>query len=637
MQASDRELLERFAAGRDEAAFRVLVERYLAMVLGVARRVTANEDLARDVAQNAFVRLAERAALIPEKLTLSAWLHRVTQHLAIDLVRSEERRRKRELANHDPHAMDNTPEPDWSAMAPVVDALVNRLPAADREVLLLRYYRNEPHAAVARQLGLNEEAAKKRAARALEKLRALLAKQGIATSAVALATLLPAQAAPPIPGSLVLIVTAAAKNTIPIAPQILNLHLAMSTAQKSAIAVAALVFMSSLGYAFRSSSEDPEADGSHSVAALENHEDRSSARTRNERRNPASSAERLERLRSILAITSRVEQPRQMLIFIGELAPDQFEETAGQLQVLGVKTDSNNFRLFLSAWTKRHPLGAAGWAKKTLGGEIPQTILKTWGENDPAAAIDWVTRNLPGATGHDAQARQPLVQVLASLALKDPAAAVKALDVIPGENDRIVALRSIVAKFGLDDLERVLAVLGEGPQRSAIIAASLKTFGDYNQHAKAFELLLSDKDARQRADIESFFADWDSDPDLKSAIAAIEKLPEAKAREQAKAGILTRLGNYESADAVEFLDRHPEWTSDPLMLLVGDRCGPQLGAELSLRMQDRELRERTLTRNLQEWLGSRESSARKCREWMGQHEIPQSVREALETQPPENR
>lgn len=627
MELPDRDLLNRFAEGRDETAFRLLVERHLPMVHGVARRVTANEDLARDVAQNAFTRLAQRAALIPENLSLSAWLHRVTQHLAIDLVRSEARRKKRELATSHPAAMDPSPTPDWSALAPLVDSLINRLPAADREVLLLRYYRDEPHAAVARQLGVSEAVVKKRASRALEKLRTLLANQGVATTSAALATLLPAHAATPVSSSLVLSVSTASKGIIPLAPQGLNLHLAMSTVQKSAIAGAAIIFMTSLGYAFRSSSEAPGAGGDRSAASTASGGDSSMARARNERRNAASAAERLERLRSILALASRVEQPRQMLIFIGELGAEQFEETAGQLQELGVETSSNNFRLFLSAWTKRHPLGAVGWAKKNLGGEIPETILKTWGEDDPAAAIDWVTRNLPGSTGHDAKARLPLVQVLSSLAPKDPSALMTALELIPDEKDRIDVLKAVGATLRVEDLERLIAVTSEGPQRSSIIASSLQTFDDYSQHEKAFELLLTDKNARQFADIENFFGSWYNNPDPERVLAAIDKLPEAKAREQARAGILTRLGSVFPEEAIDLLDKHPEWTSDPLMALVADRSEALLASELSLRIQDRELRDKTLTHNLREWLQSRKPAA--AHEWMEQHEIPPSVLEAL--------
>ncbi|QJE98428.1 RNA polymerase sigma factor [Luteolibacter luteus] len=633
MELSDRDLLERFAAGRDEAAFRLLVERHLPLVHGVARRITANEDLAKDVAQDTFMRLARRAALIPENLSLTAWLHRVAQHLAIDLVRAESRRKKREIANPYHAAMSNTPSPDWSALAPLVDSLINRLPTAEREVLLLRYYRDQPHAEVARQLGVSEVVAKKRASRALEKLRGLLASRGIATTTAALATLLPANAATPVSSTLALSISTVSKGVIPLAPQGLNLHLAMTSVQKSAIAGAAIVFMTSLGYAFRSSPEDPEAGVKSAAALTAGSSESTLPRTRNERRNGASSRERLERLRSILALSSRVEQPRQMLAFIGELAPDQFEETADQLQELGVDTGSSNFRMFLAAWAKRHPLGAVGWARKSSAGGIPAVIFKTWGEDDPATAVDWVVRNLPDVTGSDAKARLPLVQILSSLATKDASAVVKALGVIPDEKDRIEALNAIGTTLRIEDLERLIAATSDGPQRSAIVGASVKTFADYSKYGQAFELLLADKDARHLADIESLFARWHNDyPE--DTLAAIDALPEAKVREQAKAGVLTRVGLLEPADAIALLDQHPEWTSDPLMLLVADRCGLVLGAEFSLRIQDRELRDKTLTRHLKAWLETRQEPA--ARKWIEQHEIPPSVREVLETRPSEN-
>ena len=85
MSVSDRSLLDRFAATRDEAAFRALVTRYLGQVHGVALRVTGNADLAADMAQATFIRLAERAATLPADLSLAAWLHRTVRSLALSL------------------------------------------------------------------------------------------------------------------------------------------------------------------------------------------------------------------------------------------------------------------------------------------------------------------------------------------------------------------------------------------------------------------------------------------------------------------------------------------------------------------------------------------------------------------------
>ncbi|RYD41248.1 MAG: RNA polymerase sigma-70 factor, partial [Verrucomicrobiaceae bacterium] len=81
----DRTLLDRYLASHDEGAFRELVGRHLDFVHAVARRVTGNDELARDAAQATFVKLARNAARVPRTLSLSAWLHRISRCAAVDL------------------------------------------------------------------------------------------------------------------------------------------------------------------------------------------------------------------------------------------------------------------------------------------------------------------------------------------------------------------------------------------------------------------------------------------------------------------------------------------------------------------------------------------------------------------------
>ena len=201
---TDAELLKRFVAAGSEAAFAEIVHRHLGMVHGTAlRRVGGDAHLAKDVAQAVFVALARKARALRGHRTLAGWLYLSTHHAAAQLVRGEQRRRKREEA----HAMHEqlTHDPvnaDWTRLRPVLDAAMRELGAADREAVLLRYFEQRPFAAIGAALELSEDAARMRVDRALEKLRGLLARHGITSTAAALGTVLSGQAAAAVPAGL---------------------------------------------------------------------------------------------------------------------------------------------------------------------------------------------------------------------------------------------------------------------------------------------------------------------------------------------------------------------------------------------------------------------------------------------------
>src|SRR5215213_6680817 len=80
---TDRELLERFVADGEGAAFAALVERHGAAVLGVCRRELACEQDAEDVFQATFVALARRAAVVPWQDSVAHWLRAVARRLSL--------------------------------------------------------------------------------------------------------------------------------------------------------------------------------------------------------------------------------------------------------------------------------------------------------------------------------------------------------------------------------------------------------------------------------------------------------------------------------------------------------------------------------------------------------------------------
>src|SRR5215468_4165713 len=79
---SDADLLGRYVASRDEAAFETLVWRHSALVLGVCRRVLRHEQDAEDAFQASFLLLARKAASIGRRESVRSWLHRVAYRAA---------------------------------------------------------------------------------------------------------------------------------------------------------------------------------------------------------------------------------------------------------------------------------------------------------------------------------------------------------------------------------------------------------------------------------------------------------------------------------------------------------------------------------------------------------------------------
>ena len=195
---TDAELLHRYVDDSSEVAFTEFVQRHIGLVYSAAlRRVGHDAHLAEDVAQKVFTDLARKAASLSDRTSLSGWLYVSTHNAAAEVVRRERRRKTRETEAHTMQTLlhDSEPHPEWSHLRPALDEAIVTLREEEREAIMLRFFEQRSFADMGAALRLTDEAARKRVDRALEKLRAGLARRGV-TSTSAMLTLALVELAP---------------------------------------------------------------------------------------------------------------------------------------------------------------------------------------------------------------------------------------------------------------------------------------------------------------------------------------------------------------------------------------------------------------------------------------------------------
>jgi RNA polymerase sigma factor (sigma-70 family) len=186
-----------------------VVRRHLDLVHSAALRQVRSPQLAEEVAQSTFLKLAQHARQLAPGTVLSAWLYQVTRREAIDVVRREARRLLREQIATEMNAM-NATAADWTQIEPLLDEAMHALEETDRAAVLLRYFENKSLREVGEALGSSENAAQKRLTRAVERLREFLADRGVTASASAVVLVVSANAVQAGPVGLATSVTSAA-------------------------------------------------------------------------------------------------------------------------------------------------------------------------------------------------------------------------------------------------------------------------------------------------------------------------------------------------------------------------------------------------------------------------------------------
>jgi RNA polymerase sigma-70 factor (ECF subfamily) len=173
---TDQAELVAAAQDGDRSAFETLVRATYQDAYTLAYRLTGDEEDARDVVQDAYLRAYRGLRRFRGDAQFTTWLYRIVANCATTSLSKRSRHRHDDLSEETGVA-DERPESDPVVMAEAgslrdrVSAALDDLPPRLRAVVVLRDVYDLPHEAIAAELGITEAAAKVRLHRARKKLR----------------------------------------------------------------------------------------------------------------------------------------------------------------------------------------------------------------------------------------------------------------------------------------------------------------------------------------------------------------------------------------------------------------------------------------------------------------------------------
>lgn len=182
-ESSDEMLMVRYKRG-DRDAFAELVQRYQLPLYNFSVRYVGNRDAAREVTQDAFLRVVKRSADFKHESRFSTWIFAITRNLCIDELRKAKHRNHPSLdaPNENGHALgekinspgltlDGEQGASNNELREGILRAIDGLPEDQREVFLLRQMGGVPFAEIARITGIPENTVKSRMRYALERLQ----------------------------------------------------------------------------------------------------------------------------------------------------------------------------------------------------------------------------------------------------------------------------------------------------------------------------------------------------------------------------------------------------------------------------------------------------------------------------------
>jgi RNA polymerase sigma factor (sigma-70 family) len=465
----DRELLRVFVREGSDRAFALLVGRHVSAVFSAAlRRVNGERALAEDITQQVFADLARKARSLPESVVIGGWLHRHTGFVALKCVDRERRRRTRE---QEAAAMTATTHADplWHQTAPLLDEALDHLPAGDRDALVLRFFEKRDLREVGSALGVSDDTAQKRVARALEKLRVWLGRRGVTSTAGALAVVLSAEAVRAAPLALGTVVAGSALATAAAGGGRESLWELMTRATRWKLAAGGALVAGALAWqqveiqrlrqaaaagtaasagapAAVTPAPGPVPEASGAIASAASATDADADAIAEAARILRGGAQDVSSTTQALGVLGRIDGRR---IPEALQAVSRVDDEAAQALI---------YKYLIGRWAEAEPWQALRYVQETLPLQcrtgVFEGVLTAWAGNDPESALAWFEKSRGSAPPPLRESL--LATIFRGLGTRDLGAATAQLSWLRTENERGQALRGLLEAVRTDDQRGLL-------------------------------------------------------------------------------------------------------------------------------------------------------------------------------------
>jgi len=576
---TDGELLREYCDEGSEESFAEVVGRYVDLVYSVTLRLVGGDrHLAEDVTQRTFLALAQQADGLSARATLAGWLHITARNVAVDTVRRERRRQNREQEACIMNELPTAPDLPWEQLRPVLDEAVASLRERDRDAVVQRFFQGKSHREIGVTLGLNENAARMRVDRALDKLRGYFSRRGVTVSSALLATAITANSVQAAPAGLAASVAGASLAGAESATGSMLKILSLSMKAKLAVAAAVLI----TGATVITVAQQREITRLRTALA--------SVPPAKAERNPPAPLRPVPDLTRILGEQNRlgaVEVLRQLLPVVDAVSPADMEGVLTAMKALP-RTEGCKLarRLLLARWAEANPGAAVAWAAAqandpdradylsvtldtwatkdmpaalaatehmddpTARGAIEADLLARFAESDPRAALDTLA-NLPLG-----QRTMDLYRVVfQGWAQKDISNAAAAAMNMPASQARETAIGTVASAWGRRDPASALAwanAFPTGNTRTTAVAAAVAAWSGTDPVAAAAYFDNLPAGPMRNKLVATLAANWAAQ-DPKAALAWVNRVANGQVQDVAVAGILAKMSQTDPVGAAAYL------------------------------------------------------------------------------------